>query len=141
MKARVTPTRTDIERVCEATWKITTECIADGNAVMLVAVKRFFGLGPKRMKDFMEEFEKVRLEFDEHDKDGLFHEYLREELEQADIDVDSLYHHEKSFAEVYRNQRMQDKQQAVSMREAADVKKNLDAFRRWTNAENIQSKV
>lgn len=140
MKARTVASRKDIERVNEAVWKLTLESIIDGNAVMLIAAKHFFGLGPKRMKAFMEFFDEVKAEYDVHEKDGIFKEKIREELESSGIDVDEMYTVDSSFEDVYRKTRRADKNKPC-MAEAVQVKNNLDAFRRWSNAENIQSKV
>ena len=109
MKARTVASKKDIDRVNEAVWKLTMECIIDGNAVMLVAAKRFFGLGPKRLKAFMDEFDKVKAEYDVHEKDGVFKEKIREELEASGIDVDEMYTVNESFEEVYLKQKRADK--------------------------------
>lgn len=132
MKARAVASKKDIDRVNEAVWKLTLESIIDGNAVMMIAVKRFFGLGPKRLKAFMDEFDKVKAEFDVYDKDGIFKEKIREELEASGVDVDEMYTVNETFEEVYKKQKRQDKPQ-LSLAEAAKVKRNLDQFRVFLN--------
>lgn len=132
MKARTVASKKDIDRVNEAVWKLTLESIIDGNAVMLVAVKRFFGLGPKRLNAFMNEFDKVKAEYDVHEKDGLFKEKIREELEASGIDVDEMYTVNETFKEAYLKQKRADKPQ-LSMAEAAKVKRNLDQFKAFMN--------
>lgn len=132
MKARAVASKKDISRVEEAVWKLTQESIIDGNAVMLAAVKRFFGLGPKRLNAFLDEFDRVKAEYDVYDKDGVFKEKIREELEAAGIDVDEMYTVNESFEEVYLKQKRADKPQ-LSMAEAAKVKRNLDQFRTFMN--------
>lgn len=132
MKARTVASKKDIDRVNEAVWKLTLESIIDGNAVMMIAVKRFFGLGPKRLSAFMNEFDKVKAEFDGYDKDGVFKEKIREELEASGVDVDEMYTVNETFEEVYKKQKRQDKPQ-LSLAEAAKVKRNLDQFRAFMN--------
>ena len=132
MKARTVASKKDIDRVNEAVWKLTLESIIDGNAVMMIAVKRFFGLGPKRLSAFMNEFDKVKAEFDVYDKDGVFKEKIREELEASGVDVDEMYTVNETFEEVYKKQKRQDKPQ-LSLAEAAKVKRNLDQFRAFMN--------
>lgn len=132
MKARAVASKKDISRVEEAVWKLTQESIIDGNAVMLAAVKRFFGLGPKRLNAFLDEFDRVKAEYDVYDKDGVFKEKIREELEAAGIDVDEMYTVNESFEEVYLKQKRADKPQ-LSMAEAAKVKRNLDQFKAFMN--------
>lgn len=132
MKARAVASKKDISRVEEAVWKLTQESIIDGNAVMLAAVKRFFGLGPKRLNAFLDEFDRVKAEYDVYDKDGVFKEKIREELEAAGIDVDEMYTVNESFEEVYLKQKRADKPQ-LSLAEAAKVKRNLDQFKAFMN--------
>ena len=100
MKARTVASKKDIDRVNEAVWKLTLESIIDGNAVMMIAVKRFFGLGPKRLSAFMNEFDKVKAEFDGYDKDGVFKEKIREELEASGVDVDEMYTVNETFEDL-----------------------------------------
>lgn len=132
MKARPTPTKQDIKRVEERVWKETLECIVDEGALGLVAVKRFFGMGEKRMDAYLKCLQEIKAEYKVYDKDGVFLDKLREELESVGIDFDELYTVDQTFEETYRSQRREDRSQQLSMKEAAEVKMKLDAFRRWS---------
>lgn len=132
MKARPTPTKQDIKRVEERVWKETLECIVDEGALGLVAVKRFFGMGEKRMDAYLKCLQEIKAEYKVYDKDGVFLDKLREELESVGIDFDELYTVDQTFEETYRSQRREDRSQQLSMKEAAELKMKLDAFRRWS---------
>lgn len=137
MKARAVPSKQEIRRVEERVWKETLECIVDEGALGLVAAKRFFGMGEKRMAAYIKCLQEVKDEFKVYDKDGIFPDKLREELEAVGIDFDELYTIDQTFEETYKSQRREDRSQQLSMKEAAEVKMKLDAFRSWNENNGI----
>lgn len=137
MKARAVPSKQEVRRVEEQVWRETLSCIVDEGAIGFVVAKRFFGMGEKRMAAYLKCMEEVKAEYRIYEKDGLFLEKLREELEAVGIDFDELYTVDQTFEETYKSQRREDRSQQLSMKEAAEVKMKLDAFRRWNESNGI----
>lgn len=135
MKARVTPTKRDIERINEKIWKDVCEAQIDSNAVMLIAVKRHFKLGTKRIQQLCEYFNEVHREFDEYDRDGIFRKKVAEELEDVGIDTSELWDVPTTFAQETRNLKNQQKVN-VSVSEARDIRNNFSGFKRLIGGQN-----
>jgi hypothetical protein len=117
----------DVERVSEAVWVQTLECLIDDNAINLIAVKRFFGLGPKRVKQFLAALEEVKAEYEEYDKDGIFREKIAEELETVGVDTTDLYTVDESFNAARKRYTRRERPQ-LSIAEAYDIKRKLEAM-------------
>ena len=90
------------------------------------------------MAAYIKCLQEVKDEFKVYDKDGIFPDKLREELEAVGIDFDELYTVDQTFEETYKSQRREDRSQQLSMKEAAEVKMKLDAFRRWNENNALQ---
>lgn len=127
MKSRVTPTHRDLERVNQACWNMICEAQTNSNALMLIAVADFFGLGAKRIDRLSKHFDKVKKRFDEYDAEGRFKDKLYEELHAIGIDTDALYDFD-TFQEVERRIESAGKP-VVSIAEARGLRQRYDGFK------------
>lgn len=59
----------------------------EAESVILAAARRYFGLGEKRMREFLEFSKEVKKEYDEHRKDGVFGYMMQREFEDINIDI------------------------------------------------------
>ena len=132
MKSRISPSKKDIDRVSEEVWKTTCECLIDNQLVTMVAIRRFFGVGSKRMAAFLETIEEVKKEFDSHDADGRFKEKLSEELSEAGINIDDFYGDVEEFGAVHRRYRRNQKPN-VSIKEAYEIKGQMEKMKKIVN--------
>lgn len=108
IRARVAPTKYDTQRANERCWEVICETLAISNAEMMIAVKRHFGLGSKRMREFAETMLKVQDEFKEYEKDGIIVSKLTKELKDVDIDISEAFQFE-SFEKASEECRKQKK--------------------------------
>ena len=86
MRARITPVKADVQRTNERCWQTICEAQATSNAVMMIAVKRHFGLGAKRIAELVETFDKVKKEFSVYENDGILIKKISDELQDVLID-------------------------------------------------------
>lgn len=128
MKARIQPTKLDVERVNEQVWSTICEAQTSSNAIMLIAVKRKFGLGPKRIRELCEYFEEVRKEFDQYDADGVFQDKINEELEDVGVDTSGVWDVPQTFEETKRECERR-KRPIVSIGEARGIRQMFDGFK------------
>ena len=63
MKASKKPTRREVERVANEVSEDMIRCLQSETAVGIIATARFFGLGKKRAKAYLDYLEKVKAEF------------------------------------------------------------------------------
>lgn len=108
MRARIAPTKYDTQRANERCWAVICETLAISNAEMMIAVKRHFGLGSKRMKEFAATLLEVQEEFKEYEKDGIVVDKLTKELKDVDIDISEAWEFE-TFEEAAEECRKQNK--------------------------------
>lgn len=128
MKARIAPSNYDVQRRNEACWQEICVAQATSNGIMLVAVKRHFGLGAKRMRELCETFEDVRREFDEYEKDGVLIQKISDELAEAGIDTTYAWDLPKTFEEVRQECRMLNKP-VINVGEAKGIREAFDGFK------------
>ena len=130
MKARYKPTRADKQIIAEKAWLEMIECLQTETAVDLIAVIRYFGFGKKRARQYIEYLKTVKSEFQNYDDNGIIKEKIEEELSAFDIDISEIYESPESFKETLRQERVR-KNKSVSMAEAYDISKKLDAMREF----------
>lgn len=133
MKARSVPTRKQIERVAEQCSHEIIECLQDENAISLIATMRFFGLGKKRARDYLNFLADVKAEFGKYGKEGILKVKVEEEISAVGIRINEIYEPPESIREVLRQKRVQKK--SVSMAEAYEMSKKLDAMREFQKCE------
>jgi len=117
-----------VEKVCREAWESMLEAVLDAESVALVAVKRYFNLGPKRMNEFADYYQKVKDEFEQHAVDEVFLEMMLREFDGCfDIkgfmtDDETLEHAVKKYAQSRIGPQ-------VSEYEAKKIQKELKAFK------------
>ena len=128
MRARVTPTKMDTQRVNEQCWQTICEAQATSNAIMMIAVKRHFGLGAKRIKELAESFEKVKQEFNEYETDGILIQKISDELQDVGIDVGQAWDVPQTFEELAAECRKRNKP-VINVGEARGIREAFDGFK------------
>lgn len=117
------------EIVSEAVWQHTMECIIDEECIMAIAVKRYFGFGNKRLNQFLDFHEKVKAEFEEYDKDGIFRDKIHEELMTVGIDLTDAYNKIEKWDQAKKRFTRMDKKPQVSEVEAMRIQNTMKAFK------------
>lgn len=89
MKARVVSNEyRQAEKTAKMVWEINKQCILDTRAVILASIKEFFGLGRKRMTEFMAYLSEREDDFGKYADEGIF-EYKLSEILDGVIDIRS----------------------------------------------------
>lgn len=127
MKARVKPSKDDIERRNQIIWETICEAQTNSNAIMLIAVAEFFGLGKKRINQLSEFFVQKKKEFDEYDHEGRFKEKLVESLNAIGIDTSELWKFQ-TFEEVEKEVK-RNNQPVISIAEARGIRQHFNGFK------------
>ena len=131
MRARITPTKADVDRINARCYKEQCEGHIDNNAVMFICVKRFFGLGTKRAHEFLRYLNGVRKEFDGYEADGgteYFRSKIVDELKPLDIDTDHLWDVSDTYESVTNDMRKARKN-TTSVAEARQMQSCLRGFK------------
>lgn len=134
MKVRYKPTRADKQIIAEHMWPEMIKGLQTETAVDLIAVIRYFGFGKKRARQYMEYLKTVKSEFQNYDDNGIIKEKVEEELSAFDIDVSEIYEPPESLKETFRQERVR-KNKSVSMAEAYEMSKKLDAMKEFVSKE------
>lgn len=127
MRARIAPTKVDAQRANERCWQTICETQAISNSEMMIAVKRHFGLGPKRMAELAKTMEEVQKEFKEYEKDGRLIQKITEELMDVDIDISEAWNFQ-TFEELREECRKQ-KKTVVDVSEARGIREMFNGFK------------
>lgn len=138
MRVRSVPTRKQIERVADECNEEIIECLQSENAVNIIATIRFFGLGEKRIKRYLEFLADVKAEFRDYDRDGISTEKIIEELTANNIDYKEIYERPKNIRECLRQSRAEKKHKGVSIAEAYKMSSQIDSLKAWS--ENLNFK-
>lgn len=128
MRARIAPSNYDVQRRNEMCWQEICAAQATSNGIMLIAVKRHFKLGPKRMRELAESYVDIKKEFESYENDGILIQKITEELAESAIDVTSAWELPKTFEEVRQECRMQNKP-VVNVGEAKGIREAFDGFK------------
>lgn len=102
----------------------------EAESVILAAVKRHFGLGEKRMRDFLEFAKEVKKEYDGHRKDGVFAYMMKREFEDININIVSEMSEEDNLSiavDVYKGAL----QPQVTEDEAEKLSQYLTGFKNY----------
>lgn len=130
MKARITPTKRDTDRIAELCWREFCEAQIDSNAVMLIACKRFFNLDKKRMAQLATYLDEIRDEFDMYDNEDRFRDKIVEELEEVGIDCSEMWDITTSYADEQKALRMKRKNQSASAAESYKMRQMFSGFKK-----------
>ena len=130
MRARITPTKRDTDRIAELCWREFCEAQIDSNAVMLIACKRFFNLGKKRMAQLADFFDEIREEFDMYDREDRFRDKIVEELEEVGYDCSEMWNITTTYQDEVNALRMNRKNQTASAAESYKMRHVFNGFRK-----------
>ena len=124
MKAFDTPTKKQKARLSQAVYQDSLDAMSDNLATTLIVLHEYFGFGEKRLRDFLEHTSKVVKEFQAYKDDKLAREKFSERLKDAGIDFSEIYFNEDIILSI--QQQKKEKQSAVSIKEAQEMKQALD---------------
>ena len=124
MKAFDTPTKKQKARLSQAVYQDSLDTMSDNLATTLIVLHEYFGFGEKRLRDFLEHTSKVVKEFQAYKDDKLAREKFSERLKDAVIDFSEIYFNEDIILSI--QQQKKEKQSAVSIKEAQEMKQALD---------------
>lgn len=98
--------------------------MSDNLATTLIVLHEYFRFGEKRLRDFLEHTTKVVKEFKDYKDEQLAREKFSERLKDAGIDFSEIYFNEDLILSM--QQQKKEKQNAVSIKEANEMKNMLD---------------
>lgn len=131
MKCRYVPTRKELVRTAEMVNDTIFEALRLETLANLVAAARYFGLGKKRMSEYVKCMCEVRNEFLEHQHDGVLREKLEEELNPLGVYYDDLFGDITSFKETMYAQRMLMNHKPASPKVARELTEQLDVMKQF----------
>lgn len=124
MKSFDTPTKKQKARLSQAVYQDSLDTMSDNLATTLIVLHEYFGFGEKRLRDFLENTSKVVKEYQAYKDDKLAREKFSERLKDAGIDFSEIYFNEDIILSI--QQQKKEKQSAVSIKEAQEMKQALD---------------
>ena len=124
MRAFDTPTKKQKARLSQAVYQDSLDTMSDNLATTLIVLHEYFGFGEKRLRDFLENTSKVVKEFKDYGDEELAREKFSERLRDAGIEFSEIYFNEDIILSM--QQQKKEKQSAVSVKEAQEMKQALD---------------
>lgn len=124
MRAFDTPTKKQKARLSQAIFQDSLDTMSDNLATTLIVLHEYFGFGEKRLRDFLENTSKVVKEFKDYGDEELAREKFSERLRDAGIGFSEIYFNEDIILSM--QQQKKEKQSAVSVKEAQEMKQALD---------------
>ena len=124
MKAYDTPTKKQKARLSQAIFQDSLDTMSDNLVTTLIVLHEYFGFGEKRLRDFLENTSKVVKEFKDYGDEELAREKFSERLRDAGIEFSEIYFNEDIILSM--QQQKKEKQSAVSIKEAQEMKQALD---------------
>ena len=124
MKAFDTPTKKQKARLSQAVYQDSLDAMSDNLAATLIVLHEYFGFGEKRLRDFLEHTTTVVKEFKDYGDEELAREKFSERLKDAGIEFSEIYFNEDIILSM--KQQKKEKQSAVSVKEAQEMKQALD---------------
>ena len=124
MKAYDTPTKKQKARLSQAVYQDSLDAMSDNLAATLIVLHEYFGFGEKRLRDFLEHTTTVVKEFKDYGDEELAREKFSERLKDAGIEFSEIYFNEDIILSM--QQQKKEKQSAVSIKEAQEMKQALD---------------
>lgn len=101
----------------------------EAETVIMLAAKRYFGLGEKRMREFVEFTKEVKKEYEGYRLDDIFGIKAEEEFRSIGIDVHELIEEPETLEMAIRMYQRQIEPN-IDAKEAAFMRDNLKAFRK-----------
>ena len=124
MRAFDTPTKKQQARLSQAVYQDSLDAMSDNLAATLIVLHEYFGFGEKRIRDFLINTSKVVKEFKDYKDEQLAREKFSERLKDAGIEFSEIYFNEDIILSM--QQQKKEKQSAVSVKEAQEMKQALD---------------
>ena len=124
MRAFDTPTKKQKTRLSQAFYQDSLDAMSDNLAATLIVLHEYFGFGEKRIRDFLINTSKVVKEFKDYKDEQLAREKFSERLKDAGIEFSEIYFNEDIILSM--QQQKKEKQSAVSVKEAQEMKQALD---------------
>ena len=124
MRAFDTPTKKQKARLSQAVYQDSLDAMSDNLAATLIVLHEYFGFGEKRIRDFLINTSKVVKEFKDYGDEELAREKFSERLKDAGIEFSEIYFNEDIILSM--QQQKKEKQSAVSVKEAQEIKQALD---------------
>ena len=124
MRAFDTPTKKQKARLSQAIFQDSLDTMSDNLATTLIVLHEYFGFGEKRLRDFLEHTTTVVKEFKDYGDEELAREKFSERLKDAGIEFSEIYFNEDIILSM--QQQKKEKQSAVSVKEAQEIKQALD---------------
>ena len=124
MRAFDTPTKKQKARLSQAVYQDSLDAMSDNLAATLIVLHEYFGFGEKRLRDFLEHTTTVVKEFKDYGDEELAREKFSERLRDAGIEFSEIYFNEDIILSM--QQQKKEKQSAVSVKEAQEMKQALD---------------
>ncbi len=124
MRAFDTPTKKQKARLSQAVYQDSLDAMSDNLAATLIVLHEYFGFGEKRLRDFLEHTTTVVKEFKDYGDEELAREKFSERLKDAGIEFSEIYFNEDIILSM--QQQKKEKQSAVSVKEAQEMKQALD---------------
>ena len=124
MRAFDTPTKKQKARLSQAVYQDSLDAMSDNLAATLIVLHEYFGFGEKRIRDFLEHTTTVVKEFKDYGDEELAREKFSERLRDAGIEFSEIYFNEDIILSM--QQQKKEKQSAVSVKEAQEIKQALD---------------
>ena len=124
MRAFDTPTKKQKARLSQAIFQDSLDTMSDNLATTLIVLHEYFGFGEKRLRDFLKNTSKVVKEFKDYEDEELAREKFSERLRDAGIGFSEIYFNEDIILSM--QQQKKEKQSAVSIKEAQEMKQALD---------------
>ena len=124
MRAFDTPTKKQKARLSQAIFQDSLDTMSDNLATTLIVLHEYFGFGEKRLRDFLEHRTTVVKEFKDYGDEELAREKFSERLKDAGIEFSEIYFNEDIILSM--QQQKKEKQSAVSVKEAQEIKQALD---------------
>lgn len=119
-----------LEKDLEGIWQATQSSINLSKAVLLLGVAEYFGLGKKRMQDFLSFYDEFAKKHIEYEHDGIHIEKINEALKKFDTDYETLFGHE-TFKEASRSIKVQKRNQTVDYADALSAQKKLKQYAKY----------
>ncbi len=101
----------------------------EAETVIMLAAKRFFGLGEKRMKEFIEFTKEVKKEYEGYRLDEIFGYKAEEEFRSIGVNIHELVEEPETLEMAIRMYQRQIEPN-IDEREARFMQDNLNAFKR-----------
>ena len=124
MRAFDTPTKKQKTRLSQAVYQDSLDAMSDNLAATLIVLHEYFGFGEKRLRDFLEHTTTVVKEFKDYGDEELAREKFSERLKDAGIEFSEIYFNKNIILSM--QQQKKEKQSAVSVKEAQEMKQALD---------------